>query len=475
MNLDEKKSNTLVRKTIRYSIIEGIFAQLFLVLSGPGSVFITKFAILLGARPIDFSILTSIGRLSDVFQLLGMAITKRFKSRKAVVLTLASTGRSIIILIALIPFVIKDKSIAINIFLLLFFFSASFQSVSANAWIAWISDMIPLRIRGRFFSKRNQYLVVIGTAVAFIASFYIDLFSKNPNGFTKKLLHFIGTIIQLKHFNLSVAFLFLFLLSAAFGLIGIRFLFLQPEKRNDFSGNNLGEMFRNAMKDKNFRKFLIYNFWWMFAIGIASPFWQPFMIEKLRMSLASIQVYGLISTVFSLLSLKYWGEFIDKFGNKTAMKFAIILGGLNPIVWVFVKASTAYAVYFEAASSGIMWSGAGIIATNFVLSIAPKGKEQIYSGIFAALSGIAITLTALMSGIFYPEPINIGTLHFEPEQVLFAITAVARWTAIIPLSFVEEINARPFKEAFFYLRFIIFSKVINLSRWRFRNINISGK
>ncbi|NIA22562.1 MAG: MFS transporter [Proteobacteria bacterium] len=464
--------HSIVRETIRYSIIEGAFAQIFLVLSGPGSVFITKFAIMLGAKPIDFGILTSIGRLSDVFQLLGMAITKRFKSRKSVILPFASIGRALILVIALIPFFMRGSNYAIYIFLLIFFFSASLQSISANAWIAWISDMIPLRIRGRFFSRRNQYLVVIGTVVAFIASFYVDLFDKPPGAFAKFVLKIFHGLHHIPSVNMSIVFFSLFSLSTILGLVGIRFLSKQPEKKNDFSKDNPGIMFKEAFFDKNFKKFLVYNFWWMFAIGIASPFWQPFMIEKLKMSLVAIQVYGLISTIFSIFSLKYWGEFIDRFGNKTAMKFAIILGGANPMVWVFVKPSFVYIIYFEAAMSGIMWSGAGIIAMNFVLSIAPKGREQIYSGILAALSGIAITITALLSGILYPKPLTIGMMHFEPEQVLFAITGFARWSAIIPLMFIEEYNAKPMREAVSYLRLIVFSKIIGLSKWRFRSINI---
>jgi len=406
---------------------------------------------MLGATPIDFGILTSIGRLSDVFQLFGMAITKHFKSRKAVVLPLASIGRGLVIVMALIPLLIHDSKYAVYAFLLIFFFSASLQSISANAWIAWISDMIPVRIRGRFFSRRNQYLIVIGTIVAFLASFYVDIFD-NPSGtFARFVLKMFSALHHIPSLSMPFVFLILFVASTVLGLIGVRFLSMQPENRNDFAKQNLGKMFKEAFKDKNFRKFLIYNFWWMFAIGIASPFWQPFMIKKLGMSLASIQIYGLISTLFSLIC------------------------GINPMVWVFVKPSSAYIIYFEAAMSGIMWSGVGVIAMNFVLSIAPKGREQIYSGVLAAFSGIAITITAMLSGILYPKPLTIGVLHFEPEQILFAITGVARWSAIIPLMFIREYNARPMGEAVSYLKFIIFSKMVGLTKWRFRNINIDDK
>lgn len=69
----------------------------------------------------------------------------------------------------------------------------------------------------------------------------------------------------------------------------------------------------------------------MFAIGVGSPFWGPFMMKKLSMSLFEIQIYNTISVFSSLLSYPFWGRFIDKNGNKTAMQICIVLGGLNPM------------------------------------------------------------------------------------------------------------------------------------------------
>jgi len=84
-------------------------------------------------------------------------------------------------------------------------------------------------------------------------------------------------------------------------------------------------MFVIPLKASHFRRFLLYNCWWMSAIGIGAPFWQPFMMKKLSMSLFDVQIYGSINIMAAILFLRLWGRLMDAYGNKTAMRFIILL------------------------------------------------------------------------------------------------------------------------------------------------------
>ncbi len=50
-----------LRKIFQIAVLSGVFGQVFNSLSGAGSAFLTKFAIMLHATPIHFSILSAIG------------------------------------------------------------------------------------------------------------------------------------------------------------------------------------------------------------------------------------------------------------------------------------------------------------------------------------------------------------------------------------------------------------------------------
>ncbi|HWR59765.1 MAG TPA: MFS transporter, partial [Thermodesulfovibrionales bacterium] len=229
--------------------------------------------------------------------------------------------------------------------------------------------------------------------------------------------------------------------------VGLSVLSRQPEKIKKIEEEGITRMFVIPLRDGNFRRFLFYNCWWMSAVGIGAPFWQPFMMQKLGMSLFEVQIYGSINIIAAILVVRLWGRLIDAYGNRTAMRFIILLGGFNPMVWLFITPGNYPLLYLEAITSGIMWAGAGLVATNFALSIAPSERRQLYSGVSGAFSGVAMMTTMLLSGAFLPRVIEISGLRLEPEQVLFALTGLARWSAQAPLSWVLEPRSRPVSEA----------------------------
>ncbi|MFO7660083.1 MAG: MFS transporter, partial [Candidatus Cloacimonadaceae bacterium] len=71
--MSKAKADNLLRKTMRLSTLEGVFAQIYGTFAMIGSSFIVKLMILLQAAPIHFSLLSSIGQVSQIFQPLGVA------------------------------------------------------------------------------------------------------------------------------------------------------------------------------------------------------------------------------------------------------------------------------------------------------------------------------------------------------------------------------------------------------------------
>jgi MFS family permease len=441
-------------RIFRLSVAAGIFGQIFSTLSGSGSAFLTKFAVMLNATPLHFAVLSAIGQVSQVFQPLGSLVTKRRTRRKGVVLTLQFIGCGTALCFGVIPFIFSGVD-AIYALLLLFLLSVSLLSIAGNAWIGWITDVVPLRVRGRFFSTLSRYVMLTAVGVGFAFSLFIDRFSPSgPNGFHTNTAGFFNPD------NLPFGFAVIFLLGVAAAFSGLRILSRLPEREKKVEEEGAAGMFFLPMKDANFRRFLIYNCWWMLAVGIGAPFWQPFMLQKLHMSLFAVQIYNSINIASGILVLRLWGRLIDHYGNRTAMRLIIMLGGFNPMVWLFVTPGSYHVIYLEAVTSGIMWAGAGLVATNFVLSIAPNERRQLYSGVSGAFSGLAMMITMLVSGLFLPNPLEIGGFHLEPEQVLFGLTGIARWSAQIPLSLIREPKSRPVTEAMAFLLREIRPKII---------------
>lgn len=458
-----KRNESIMKRTVRISYTEGIFAQIYMSLAQPGSIFITKFLVMLGGLPIHFGILSAVGQFSQIFQPAGVIASGRSGNRRRNAVFLAGAGRIISMFFGLLIFIMPQRS-AMWIFLLLFMVSNSIQAVSANIWVAWVSDLIPLRFRGRFFSRRAVYLLATGLIAGYVFSIFLDMFSSDPPFISSYLMQIMNNPHFLSPEYSKYAFLIIFLFASVTGIAGLFILNRQPDRTSQTEDVNFLKTFSESFKDKNFVKFLLYSSWWMLAVGIGSPFWQPFMIKHLHMSLFSMQIYGTISTLASVAALRFWGKIIDRFGNKTAMRIIITVAAFNPIVWLFANAGNYWIIYFEAFTAGVTWSGAGVIATNFVLSIAPEGRRQIYSGIYGAVSGLAMMTTMLLSSILMPPAVNVLGLSMEPEQVLFAATAFARFTTQIPLTWIHEPEGEPMNAALYYFRQFAKVRISSISR-----------
>lgn len=440
--------NGLLRRTYRISILEGIFAQIYGSVCQIGSSYITKILVILGASPIHYSLLSALGQVSAVFQPLGLALTKGLKRRKWACVWITAAGRFLTLFLGFSLF-FRESGAGIWFILALLFVSAGLQSAGANIWIAWLSDLVPLRIRGRFFSRRNQIMMFASLIFSYILSFHVDLFEKAGSGFRAAYAAALGLqdllTVQNQSWFLAIVFAGVTLLS----LGGLVILSRQPERKmQQQASRKLREIFAEPFRDKNFRLLLIFGIWWMLAIGVGSAFWGPFMLKKLQMGLFEVQLYSSLHVAASLLSLNLWGKFVDRFGNKTAMKICVFLGGLNPLLWLFMTADNHIMLWFEALSSGSMWAGAGVVTTNFVLSIARKGSEQAYSGIYNAITGLSMMASTLLTGAFFPQAMHLGGLFLEPEQVVFGVGGVLRWFTIIPLMLVVEKRAVPLRQVF---------------------------
>jgi MFS family permease len=427
----KKGRTSQLRETFRVSITEGAFSQVFNSLAGPGSVFVTRLAVMLNASPLGFSILSAIGQLSQVIQPLGVAVTRRRSRRRPVVILMAAAGRAMTPLLGLTPLLLPAAA-ALPVSLLLFALITAVLSVSTNMWMGWIADMVPLRVRGRFFARRNQVLMVAGLLASFVFGAFVDLYSEERGWIAGRIARILGV-------SPDPSGLFaVFAAAGILGLVGLLILRRQPENPKQLESERYRTILKAPLADANFRKLCVFGAWWMLAVGIGSPFWQPFMMQRLRMSIVGILVYGTLSTAGALLAVRPWGRFIDRYGNKPAMRIAMVLGAINPVMWLFVTPQSLWIIYSEAVLSGVMWSCVGIVMANLVLAIAPAGRKQVYSGVFNAVSGLAVMVTMLASGMLMPRGMTLFGRPLYPEQVLFLATAAARLTAEIPISWVHE-------------------------------------
>src|SRR5262249_56915891 len=60
------------------------------------------------------------------------------------------------------PFLSLGDATRLRLFITLVSVTAVLAVIGNNAWIAWMSDLVPASVRGRFFGRRTMFLTLAG-------------------------------------------------------------------------------------------------------------------------------------------------------------------------------------------------------------------------------------------------------------------------------------------------------------------------
>ncbi|MGC4075099.1 MAG: MFS transporter [Nibricoccus sp.] len=67
--------------------------------------------------------------------------------------------------------------LAVFSFLTLVFLMQVGQGVGSPAWVSWMADIVPDRVRGRYFARRRQWGILSAIPAALIAGYLLDRYS----------------------------------------------------------------------------------------------------------------------------------------------------------------------------------------------------------------------------------------------------------------------------------------------------------
>ncbi len=371
-----RKKPSELRETFRISITEGVFSQIYTGLAGPGSVFLTRLLTLLGASSVHFGILSATGQLSMVLQPLGALVTRRMTHHRRSTVLWAAAGRMMTPLLGLVPLVFQ-RGQALTGVLVVFAVSTAVLSVSTNIWTGWIARMVPLRIRGRFFARRNSILVVFGLAVAFLVGMVVDGTDGDPE-------------------RLKWVFLVVFSVAGVIGLTGLRILSRQPERAVPPTPCHPGK------------------FSWSFRTKLQKTASLRCVVDdgggNRRALLAALHDTGASDGGNQHAPLRrneHRGnrshtEVLGKAGGQVRQCCRHETGdndrNSGPPCLAFRGPEDTWIIYAESVVSGSMWGCVGIVTANLVLAVAPEDRVQSYSGLYGAFSGTGMIITMLASG-----------------------------------------------------------------------------
>ena len=412
-----------VRGALRLSTLEGALASVFGALTG--GVFLTGFALRLGANELLIGVLAALPLFAAVAQLAGAYLVQRVGRRRAVCLGGAESSRLLWLLALALP--LMGGAAAGLAPWALFAIAALSQVLGALggvAWLSWMADLVPLGIRGRYFGSRN---VVCGVATALAtvaAGWYLDRFptAGPPWGFAT-----------------------LFVLAVGAGWWSVAYLRRIPEPPVPAEGRRgqFRDVVRQPLRDPNFRRLVRFGIFWNLAVFFAAPFFIVYMLEALRLSYTQVASFTTLSTIAHLVTIRGWGRLADRYGHRPVMFVSGVLVVPVPLLWLFVAPGN---VNWLCAGvhllGGAAWAGHSLAASNLLLRLAPRAHNATYFSVYAALTGVGSAVGPVAGGLLAvwlrAHPVAVGPLPVDPFMAIFAASFVGRGLSILLLQRVAE-------------------------------------
>jgi MFS family permease len=431
-----------IRRGLKISIGEGAFATVHLTLTS--GIFLIGYALLLGVNDFQLGLLAALPFLAQMVQPFSALLVQNLKERKAFTLAGSVFFRGIWILLIFLPFILLSKDYKVSLFLFIIALSAIVNNFTTVTWLSWMADLVPEKIRGRYFGIRNSILQVVTMAVYFGGAKLIDYYrSLKPAQVHFGLFDFSGFT------NLSaLGFTLIFSIGVFAAICAGLLLYFQPEPLFHRMPNRA--RFRDLLtpfKDKDYQKLIRFFVWWSLTVGIAAPFWGAHMLKNLHLDYYLISLFSIAAGAISLISQPFWGKMIDRYGCKPVLKFNLIFILFIPYLWLFVTPQNYFLLWVDALMSGIFWTGFNLAIFTIVLQISPREGRPYFLASTYFVNGLFTFLASFIGGVIANQlsffKWQIYGQVFVNFHILFLLSGLGRLWGLHVLGKIVEPKSKP--------------------------------
>jgi MFS family permease len=364
MNLrpSEKISNNELNKGLNYVIADGLSAEAMVVFTS--GTFLTAMAIHMGATNFQLGLFAALPTFTTIFQLASIWLVQKWNNRKVITSVFNLLARLPLIAIGVMPLLFSGTT-TVQVLLLLLFFQHIFGDIAGASWNSWMKDMVPGERLGSFFGKRSRMAQTLNVTLSLATAMGIDYVKA----------HYPAHEIT--------AYTTLFLGGGILGMFSVFLLLRTPEPKPTPMDGKVFTLFGRSLKDKNFRNLLAFNSLWAFALNLATPFFAVFMLKSIGLPLSYVIALAIIGQLSSIAFLKLWGNYSDRFSNKTIINICAPLYVVCILAFAFAampssKIMAITMLIIIHVVSGLSTAGINLALSNIGIKLAPKKEAIVY-------------------------------------------------------------------------------------------------
>jgi len=410
-------------------ILDGMFSQTMASLVGG--------AFLVG-------VLAGLPAAGQLLQLPAVLIIRRLGRRKPLAVAAAAAGRLAWLGVAAVPLLLDGApafmAVALGVFL-----ASGLGSMGGVAWLSWMRDLVPEEVMGRFFSRRMMLANLLAMAASLAAGFFVE-----------------GWVADGR--EPALAYAVIFAGAALLGLLGTGALSRAREPASTpgagVEAESLATAFRRPFRDRNFRMLLFFSAAWTLTLTSVGPFFVVYMLERIGLTMGTVILLTVVSQLFVVLFLPFWGRMTDRFSNRSVLAASGTVLLLAIVGWTFTTMPEPHVLTLPLLTAlhgamGLAMGGITLATGNVGLKLSPPGRAETYvtslglvNSTVAAVSPVAAgALAAFFTGKEAEialrlrdagRTLTVPTVSLQGLDFLFLLAVAAGVYAMHRLAFVQE-------------------------------------
>lgn len=413
----------------------------------------------LGASGRQIGFLLAAPALVGVLRLFTPAIIGIFGTAKRTCLALSFVSY---LLIWILPAVaieeLVPRGIALSLLVTLLCAHQLLESTALAALWAWLADVVPRQVRGRYFARRQilQLVVLIPTILlsGWFADSWRDKYGKSD---PQKMLLGYAIPNSVGAAALMVSLVPLLAMPAALSRRRLSVPVFNASHTARLKGSSIaGQQWSSITapwRDARFWPLLVFGCWLSFSNGLTQAVQNIYPKEVLALGIFALAV---MRTVMQLGQMGYaaWiGPMSDRFGNRPVLILSQIFLALAPLF--FLSASPEHP--WIVAGAWVMWSayaGLNICLPNLSLKLGGNANAASYIATYFGVTSVFYAASTVIGGYLFDELKNDSAIQLVmqlggPFAFFFWIAWLLRSTAVFWLFAIPEPGARTWREILF--------------------------
>lgn len=397
-------------RSLASSTAEGVCAEV--VNAAAGGATLTAWAIHVGFGPVGIGALGALPYLSLLVHLPAAWITSA-RGHRRVALWAVALSRQAYLPLAALPLLGTSRDTSQTVLLAVASVTSVLAVVGNNAWVAWMADLVPASIRGRYFGRRTAVCALAGTIASLGAAGALDV--ARPRGAAC-----VSAVLGALAFAATVA--------------GAASTVLMARQHDPGAPERPALELRAALAplgDGAARRLIAYQVAWNAAVGMAAPFFTLHELQNLGMSYVLVATHLGATAGVRMLAAPLWGRAIDRYGERPVLVCCSFGIAVVPAIWLLPTPDFLWPIALDALLAGVLWGGHGLASFALPLSLAPRRGRPFYLAAFSAAGGLAFAAASATGGLAarsLPVELHLRVLGrpMFALQALFVASALAR-------------------------------------------------